>query len=300
MTETVIGLRIDVDTARGLREGVPALLEVLKKHGVVATFYMSVGPDTMGRHVWRLLKPKFLWKMLRSRAASLYGWEVLLSGTAWPGKVLGRHYGEVIRAARDAGHEIGLHAWDHRYWQAHAARFGQDEALAQLRQGEEMLASILGEGFSSSAVPGWRCTEAILAAQAHLGLAYHSDCRGYSAFVPMVQGREYAVQVPVTLPCYDEVVGQEGVTDANYNAHILSRFRPGVLNVYTIHAEVEGGRMREAFDALLMEAKARGVRFVPLKDIVAGLDVAALPRCRVLMQTMPGREGWVAVQGGAV
>ena len=43
-----IGLKVDVDTLRGTREGVPRLAALFKKHGVQATFYFSVGPDHTG------------------------------------------------------------------------------------------------------------------------------------------------------------------------------------------------------------------------------------------------------------
>ena len=156
-----IALRIDVDTLRGTSRGVPALCEILAKHRVRGTFYFSVGPDNMGRHLWRLLKPAFLWKMLRTDAAGLYGPEIVLMGTAWPGPRIGKRCRTQILEAFRAGHEIGFHAWDHHKSQAKLTSMSSAEMIREFERGLAELAGITGEMPATSASPGWRFSSAL-------------------------------------------------------------------------------------------------------------------------------------------
>jgi len=196
-----VGLRIDVDTFRGTRRGVPALCRLLEERRICATFFFSVGPDNMGRHLRRLWRPAFARKMLRTRAASLYGWDVILRGTILPGPVIGERLGPVIRAAADAGHEIGLHAWDHHAWQARIDAMDGAAIREHLRRGFDLLARIAGREPVASAAPGWRCPERILPEKETFPFRYNSDCRGERIFRPVVAGRRLEqVQIPTTLP----------------------------------------------------------------------------------------------------
>jgi undecaprenyl phosphate-alpha-L-ara4FN deformylase len=341
-----IGLRIDVDTFRGTRDGVPNLLKTLADNQIRATFFFSVGPDNMGRHLWRLVKPAFRKKMIRSRAASLYGWDILLRGTLWPGPIIGRKLSDIIRVAGREGHEIGLHAWDHHAWQTHLDEWnsnlthrnfppeedppvvdknGRDGSPSrpesrmpraysaevasatkagrgiptlihtELKRGFEMLSEIIGFSPKCSAVPGWKCTDKVLLEKEKMPFAYNSDCRGFSIFLPVVEGKTLSQpQVPVTLPTYDEVVRRGGITGDPFGGYLLSQLQENKLNVLTIHAEAEGIAIKSEFTKFVQAAKALGHEFYPLGSLIG--DKPQIPTGKIIRGTLPGREGWVSIQ----
>lgn len=288
------GLRVDVDTLRGTRIGVPNLMALLNRHHIRATFFFSVGPDNMGRHLWRLLRPVFLVKMLRTRAARLYGWDILLRGTLWPGPVIGKRCPETIRETAKAGHEVGLHAWDHHRWQNQLARTGQRAITAEIKRGYDMLTEILERPPDGFAAPAWRVTPEALAALAQFPFRFQSDCRGHSLFRPVMEGRKFShLQVPTTLPTYDELIGVKCIPE-NYNEYLLDMIRPDRLNILTIHAEVEGIGCLALFQDFLDKAEQRNIAFEPLGDILCHhLEIA---ESGIHRAAVAGRDGWLACQ----
>jgi undecaprenyl phosphate-alpha-L-ara4FN deformylase len=289
-----IGLRIDVDTYRGTKLGVPALCALLAKHSISATFFFSVGPDNMGRNLWRLLRPVFLWKMLRTKAASLYGWDILLRGTFGPGPIIGKKFAAVKKDTAVAGHEIGFHAWDHYSWQAYIDKMDAAAVRDSLNKGIALLEECAGCKATCSAAPGWRCTNTVLQVKDEFDFVYNSDCRGSHIFYPVVDDKKLSQpQIPVTLPTYDEVVGKSDITDDNYNEYILSLLKPDKLNVLTIHAEVEGILHGKMFDEFIKLANGKGYEFIPLCELLP--DLSDIEGCEVVQQEIAGREGRIAV-----
>ena len=290
-----LGLRIDVDTLRGTQRGVPQLLAVLDRRGIRATFFFSVGPDNMGRHLFRLLRPGFLKKMLRTRAPGLYGWDIVLRGTLGPGPDISRRAGAVMAGAHRRGHEIGLHAWDHWAWQARIERMTPAAIRRSLARGVARITALTGQAPACSAVPAWKCTAAVLLEKEKFPFRYNSDCRGVSVFRPVVAGRRLSQpQVPVTLPTFDESVGRGAMTAARFNSHLLGLLKPRGLNVLTIHAEVEGIACRPLFEDFLDAAVRQGVSPVPLGELLPA--AGEIPSGVLETARLSGREGWLSVQ----
>ncbi|MGH8599603.1 MAG: 4-deoxy-4-formamido-L-arabinose-phosphoundecaprenol deformylase, partial [Burkholderiales bacterium] len=137
-----LALKIDVDTYRGTREGVPRLVDMLEARGAGATFLFSLGPDHTGRAIRRALRPGFMHKVSRTSVIEHYGVRTLLYGTLLPGPDIGRRCADILRTVRAAGFETGIHTWDHVRWQdgvrGAGAAWTEREMTAACRRFEEM------------------------------------------------------------------------------------------------------------------------------------------------------------------
>ena len=68
-----LALKVDVDTDRGTRVGVPNLVSDLQVLNVPACFLFSLGPDQTGRAITRVLRPGFFKKVSRTSVVEIYG-----------------------------------------------------------------------------------------------------------------------------------------------------------------------------------------------------------------------------------
>lgn len=297
---TRIALKVDVDTHVGAREGIPRLREIFGSAGVAASFFVTMGPDNSGKAIRRVLTRKgFLGKMLRTRAATTYGWRTALSGTLLPARPVGSGFPDLLKALEADGHEVGPHGWDHVDWHDRLARMGLDETRRAFEEGYRACERALGHPAEGSAAPGWQCTPHSLEVQDSLGLVYHSDTRGTEPFVPRLGQREYrAIEIPTTLPTLDEVIGTPEFEREGAVAFFDRRVREGALEVMTVHTETEGMGHAAFMRDLVRRWRSRGFVFVRLLDVARALLPGrdALPRHGILWGSLAGRAGDVACQ----
>jgi undecaprenyl phosphate-alpha-L-ara4FN deformylase len=295
-----LALKIDVHTYRGTREGVPALAELLKRHDAGATFLFSLGPDHTGRAIRRLFQPGVFRKAQRTSLLSHYGLLTLLYGTLLPGPDIGRGCAQTLRAVRDAGFEVGIHAWDHVKWQDDAA--GADAAWTrrQMEFAIRRFQEVFGTEPRVHGAAGWQMNRHAYRLTQMLGFGYCSDTRGTQPFVPIYQAEIVACpQLPTTLPTLDELIGTDGINVNSVAGHLLKLTRdpPATGHVYTLRAELEGMKLKPVFEQLLQGWREQGYRLVGLGDYFEALPDKNLPRHDVSTGALPGRSGPLALEG---
>ena len=294
-----IALKIDVDTYRGTREGVPKLVEILKRHNAGATFLFSLGPDHTGRAIKRAFRPGFMKKVSRTSVLEHYGIITLLYGTLLPGPDIGLRCADILRSVRDAGFETGIHTWDHVKWQDGVAKADAAWTAEQMQLACDRYASVFGERARVHGAAGWQMNRHSYRLTQQLGFDYCSDTRGTQPFIPIVNAEIIACpQLPTTLPTLDELIGVGDITVDNVAEHLLqlSADRRSTGHVYTLHAELEGMKLAPVFEKLLAGWRTAGHELVSLRDYCATFEAGTLPRHVVNDSEIPGRSGTLSVQ----
>ena len=296
-----LALKVDVDTDRGTREGVPNLVADLQAVGAPAAFLFSLGPDQTGRAITRVLRPGFFQKVSRTSVVQIYGVRTLLNGTLLPAPHIGRRNTDVMRAVRDAGFEVGIHCFNHYRWQDYVHTLPLEAVRAEFAAARNEFIRIFGVAARTAGAPGWQSNAKSRQIYDEAGLLYSSDTRGGAPFFPRVEGRVFkTVEIPSTLPTFDELMGRPEYPDDRIVAHYLKLMQaePARPHVFTLHAEIEGMGRRGLFQELLKACVKAGVEFVRMDDLAREFlaDRAAIPVRDQVMAEIDGRSGTVAAQ----
>ncbi len=266
-----------------------------------------MGPDNTGRALRRVFRKGFAKKVARTSVLKHYGLKTLMYGVLLPGPDIGRAAGAQMRAVHDAGFEVGLHTYDHVRWQDYVAKETAAWTRVQFERGIEAFERVFGFRPESHAAAGWQINSHGLELEREYGLRYASDTRGGAPFFPVLaDGISTCPQLPTTLPTFDELLGVDGVTEASI-AETVFRLSAAAaaapsgngLQVFTLHAELEGMLLLEAFEALLAKWRASGAVITRMAAIRELALRQPLPPRSVVMGEIAGRSGLLAVQAPA-
>jgi undecaprenyl phosphate-alpha-L-ara4FN deformylase len=300
-----IALKVDVDTLRGTQEGVPNLGRLLKRYDLKATFLFSLGPDHTGWALKRVFRPGFLKKVSRTSVVEHYGLKTLLYGVLLPGPDIGKQAANEMRAIDQAGHETGIHTWDHVAWQDAVRNRDPQWTQTQMQKSWDRFVEIFGHPPITYGAAGWQMNEAAFEQLDQWGIRYSSDGRSEPNLMPyrlaLPSGKAKHVQYPTTLPTFDELIGVDGASELDAVKQILAITQSNPNDqVFTLHAELEGQKLLPAFESLIRGWLEQGHDLVTMGELHQSWEATKqLDKIAVLPLTwaeIPNRSGELIVQ----
>lgn len=292
-----LAIKIDVDTDRGTRIGVPQLLTLFARSNIKATFLFSLGPDNTGRAIKRILRPGFLKKVRRTGVVGTYGLATLLNGVLWPGPHIAKRNAAIMQLTQALGHEVGIHCYDHIHWQDNVQKMSEKAVQEEFNRALTAFHDTFGFAAKTAGAAGWQANAYSFAAYDQAKLAYASDVRGNGAFYPRIGQQVFkTLQIPSALPTLDELLGLPEHPLSTLTEFYLAQLQPDQPNILTIHAELEGMAYLSWFSDFLKTLQAKNMEIIPVAAVAAQVLAAPekIPVRDVIQASIPGRSGLLA------
>ncbi|RLG24542.1 hypothetical protein DRN76_03870 [Methanosarcinales archaeon] len=227
------GLRVDIDCVRDA-ESLPVLLDMLKRHGVKATFFVATGPDNIVRNMRNYINPL---DIIRKKAFKRYGL-TMLNGLLFKKQV---QESKNIDMVVDAGHELGLHGYDHFDWMNHFDSKTTGAMGALISRGCKLFEQAFGFYPKSFASPGFTVNSRFLSVLDDFGFSYSSDFIGEKAFYPEIEGEGEVcrtLQIPVSMRSIGEL-NDYGLSDNQILEDVMYRLSRHSFFVFYCHPSYE-------------------------------------------------------------
>jgi len=269
-----IALKVDVDTLRGTKEGVPNLSRSLERFGLKATFLFSLGPDHTGWALKRIFRPGFFKKVSRTSVVEHYGLKTLSYGVLLPAPDIGLKAKHILQAVAKDGFEVGIHTWDHIVWHDQVRYADGAWTISQMTKSFDRFVEIFDHPPKTHGAAGWQMNLEALQQLDHWQMPYSSDGRAPINLVPyrikFNEGPSQHIQYPTTLPTFDELLGVDGMNAQDAVDYLLKLTAQNPNDqVFTLHAELEGQKLLPFFMQLVKGWIAQGHQCVDMHSLHA-------------------------------
>ena len=164
-------LRVDLESDKGIRYGLPRLLDLLKKYGIKASFYLVMGGESNLLEILR-----YRGGMTSSDERKIKVWSLrdkarmaLIPKDFVVGNL------NILRRIINEGHELGIHGWKHREW---TRGLDSVDIKRTLNKAIIRYRRLFGRNPISFASPGFNINEPVLKALKEKGIEFISDFEG--------------------------------------------------------------------------------------------------------------------------
>ena len=249
--EKTFSLRVDLESGKGIREGVPKILNLLKKYDVKASFYVTMGGESNLFELFRYRK-----KLPGKRKISVFSKKEILRMVFLP-KDFVMENREILRRILSEGHELGIHGWKHREWTRGLEKLNVRKVV---RKAIGKYIKLFGRTPQSFCAPAFRMNRRAVKILASEGIKVISDFPGKSP-----EKIEGLVNIPITLrgegntPVIEYYVG-EGYSDEEIFEKIVAEIKRSDYNSMYIHGLFECREKIELLERLFEWLKKNNIK----------------------------------------
>jgi undecaprenyl phosphate-alpha-L-ara4FN deformylase len=275
-----LAFRVEVSSLGGALSGVPKILELLKQYDIQASFILSLGPSYSDTPLMGVVS------------------RTLLRG--FSSSNIEKGAGDNLREIADSGHEVGVAPYDPGGWRTKAAYGDMNYTREAVEQSLGAFRRLFGRAPRLHGATGWQVNPHLFTLEQSFGFSYASDVRGKTLFFPSLQNAtSLCLQIPTTLPTFDEMLKQDGVHEHNVDQYLFAESQRVLPHgeVFSLNADDVARGLLPALERLIVMWRGSQWEFHTFAGMVDGLDKSRLKRHYVGWTQVNGHDQHVAMQG---
>ncbi len=244
----MFALRIDLESQKGIKEGLPKILKLLKKYDIKASFYLTMGGESNIIQLFRYRK-----KLSCERGIKIFSKIEIIRMVLFP-KNFVRKNKKMLQEIINQGHELGIHGWKHRTWTRGLEKINISRELSKSIKEYRKL---FGKEPKSFCAPAFRINKKVIYELNKKDFEVISDLDGEK---PMKIPHTNIINVPITIkgenntPIIEYLV-TKGKSDKEILEYLKKEIKNKEYSTMYIHGMYESREKIELLEKLFIWIK---------------------------------------------